>query len=92
MNPMDPEPIIEISDLTKTFEDITAVNKLNLTIRRGEMFGLVGPDGAGKTTIFRMLCGIIAPTNGIIKILDLDLAKDLRKVVKEIGYLSQRFS
>ncbi len=89
---MDPEPIVEISDLTKIFIDITAVQQLNLTIRRGEMFGLVGPDGAGKTTTFRMLCGIIAPTAGTVKILGLNLIKDLRKIVKQIGYLSQRFS
>jgi ABC-2 type transport system ATP-binding protein len=89
---MDPEPIIEISGLTKQFSDITAVNKLDLTIYRGEMFGLVGPDGAGKTTTFRVLCGIITPTSGNIRILGLDAVKDLKKVVKQIGYLSQRFS
>lgn len=89
---MDAEPVIEISGLTKTFADISAVQLLNLTVYRGEMFGLVGPDGAGKTTTFRMLCGIIAPDSGTVRILGIDLAKDLRGVVKEIGYLSQRFS
>jgi drug efflux transport system ATP-binding protein len=92
MNPMDSEPVIEISGLKKQFSEITAVNKLDLTIHRGEMFGLVGPDGAGKTTTFRMLCGIISPTTGSIRILGLDVARDVKKIVKQIGYLSQRFS
>jgi len=89
---MDSEPVVEISGLTKQFSDVTAVNELQLVINRGEMFGLVGPDGAGKTTTFRMLCGIISPTSGSIKVLGLDLRRDLRKAVKKIGYLSQRFS
>ncbi len=89
---MDPQPVVEISGLIKRFGEITAVNQLDITVYGGEMFGLVGPDGAGKTTTFRMLCGIIAPTAGTIKILGLDLIKDLRKIVKQIGYLSQRFS
>jgi len=56
------------------------------------MFGIVGPDGAGKTTTFRMLCGILLPTSGTASILGFDLIKESKKIKKEIGYLSQRFS
>ncbi len=83
---------IEIIKLTKYFDSISAVNELNLTIHPGEMFGIVGPDGAGKTTTFRMLCGILTPSSGTATILDCDLVKESKKINKEIGYLSQRFS
>lgn len=83
---------IEIRGLTKRFEGIAAVDDLHLTIQTGEMFGIVGPDGAGKTTTFRMLTGILTPTSGTAIILALDLLKDTKRIKKEIGYLSQRFS
>jgi ABC-2 type transport system ATP-binding protein len=83
---------IEIEDLTKHFGSVKAVNGLNLTVMRGEMFSIVGPDGAGKTTTIRMLCGIIRPTAGNVKILGYDLKDDLEEIKRRIGYLSQRFS
>lgn len=83
---------IEINNLSKRFDSFSAVDELNLTILRGEMFGIVGPDGAGKTTTFRMLCGLLIPTSGVITILGFDLIKDSKKINKQIGYLSQRFS
>jgi ABC-2 type transport system ATP-binding protein len=83
---------IEILGLTKTFDNISAVNNLNLTIKQGEMFGLVGPDGAGKTTLFRMLTGILLPTSGTANLLGFDLLKETNEIKKEIGYLSQKFS
>lgn len=83
---------IDIQHLTKAFDGITAVDRLNLTIGQGEMFGIVGPDGAGKTTTFRMLTGILKPTAGTAKILGHDLVTDSDEIKKEIGYLSQRFS
>jgi ABC-2 type transport system ATP-binding protein len=83
---------IEIFDLTKKFGSTTAVDKLSLTVGEGEMFGLVGPDGAGKTTTIRMLCGILAPTSGTATILGHDIVKESEAAKKEIGYLSQRFS
>lgn len=85
-------PAIDIQNLTKKFDAITAVDDLNLTINRGEMFGIVGPDGAGKTTMFRMLTGILTPTTGTATILNHDLVKESDAIKKEIGYLSQRFS
>ncbi len=83
---------IEIRGLKKSFEEIEAVRGIDLTIEKGEMFGLVGPDGAGKTTLIRMLCGIIKPDAGEAKILELDLGTQTREIKPRIGYLSQRFS
>ena len=83
---------IETKDLSRSFGDIKAVDSISLTINEGEMFGLVGPDGSGKTTTIRMLCGILAPTSGSATVLGHDIIKQSEKVKKEIGYLSQRFS
>lgn len=80
------------SGLTKSFGPITAVENLSVAIRQGEMFGLVGPDGAGKTTTIRMLCGILFPTSGHASILGNDLLAQPDAIKKDIGYLSQRFS
>ena len=85
-------PIITTDDLTKKFDQITAVDHLSLSVRQGEMFGIVGPDGAGKTTSFRMLVGVLLPTSGTAEILSFDLIKESKKIKREIGYLSQRFS
>ncbi len=87
-----PTNAIELRSVTKKFGDITAVNALSLEVRRGEMFALVGPDGAGKTTTIRMLCGIIVPTEGELSVLGYDLKKQPDEVRKRIGYLSQKFS
>jgi ABC-2 type transport system ATP-binding protein len=71
---------------------VTAVDSLRFSIAPGEMFGLVGPDGAGKTTTIRMLCGILEPTAGTAEILGYDIVRDPDRVKRQIGYLSQRFS
>ena len=83
---------VQTVDLTKTFETVVAVDRLQVVVHEGEMFGLVGPDGAGKTTTIRMLCGILAPTSGTATVLGHDVVKEPDMVKKEIGYLSQRFS
>jgi ABC-2 type transport system ATP-binding protein len=83
---------IDIRSLTKTFGKIIAVDDLTLKVGMGEMFGLVGPDGAGKTTTIRMLCGILAPTAGTATVLEHDVVKEPDLVKREIGYLSQKFS
>jgi len=85
-------PAIELRGLSRTFGEIRAVDNLDLTIGSGEMFGLVGPDGAGKTTAIRMLCGILAPTTGTAIVLGHDLVRSPDLVKREVGYLSQRFS
>ena len=86
------ESAVQISGLTKKFGDLVAVNSLKISIERNEVFGLVGPDGAGKTTLMRMLCGLIEPDEGTATILGYDLKKQIGKIKNEIGYLSQRFS
>lgn len=86
------ETAIKIEGITKTFGAITAVDKLSFSVERGEVFGLVGPDGAGKTTLIRILCGLIEPDLGKANILGFDLTKDKNKIKDEIGYLSQKFS
>jgi len=83
---------LELRAVTKKFGDITAVDSLTLSVHRGEMFALVGPDGAGKTTTIRMLCGITVPTSGELSVLGYDVRKETEEVRKRIGYLSQRFS
>ena len=83
---------IETNGLTRPFGDIKAVDQLTLRVDEGEMFGLVGPDGSGKTTAIRMLCGILAPTSGTATVLGKDIIRQPDLIKKEIGYLSQRFS
>lgn len=85
------EPIIETRDLTRRFRDLTAVDRLNLTIAPGEIFGLVGPDGAGKTTTLRMLCGLVNPTEGTARVAGFDVVRQCRAVKDQIGYQAQRF-
>ena len=81
--------VIVISDVTKRFDDITAVKGLSLEIRKGEMFGFLGPNGAGKTTTISMLCGLLAPSAGSIRIAGFDVGKEPQKVKKLIGVCPQ---
>src|SRR5882724_11370764 len=85
------EPIIEIRDLTRRFGSLTAVDHLNLTVMKGEIFGLVGPDGAGKTTTLRMLCGLMDPSEGSARVAGHDVARESQAVKDQIGYMAQRF-
>jgi ABC-2 type transport system ATP-binding protein len=85
------ESIIETRGLTKRFGDLIAVDHLDLAIAQGEIFGLVGPDGAGKTTTLRMLCGLMDPTEGSARVAGHDVARQSQKVRDEIGYMAQRF-
>jgi ABC-2 type transport system ATP-binding protein len=83
---------IHIRNLNKKFADVTAVDELDLEINKGEMFALVGPDGAGKSTTIRILCGIIPADEGDVTVLGYDLKSQRDQIVNRIGYLSQRFS
>ena len=85
------DSIIEIRGLTKRFGALTAVNHLDLTVARGEIFGLVGPDGAGKTTTLRMLCGLMEPDEGSATVAGKDAARESQAVKDRIGYMAQRF-
>jgi len=85
------EGIIRTQDLTRRFDALTAVDRLNLEIPRGEIFGLVGPDGAGKTTTLRMLCGLLDPTEGRAWVAGHDVVRNTQAVKDSIGYMAQRF-
>jgi ABC-2 type transport system ATP-binding protein len=83
---------VETHGLSKSFEGVEAVRFLDLTVGEGELFSLVGPDGAGKTTTIRMLCGLLRPTAGRASVLGYDLGRQVDEVKTRIGYLSQKFS
>jgi ABC-type multidrug transport system ATPase subunit len=81
-----------VNELSKRFGDFTAVDKLDLVLQPGEIFGLLGPNAAGKTTTIRMLAGIIRPSSGSANILGLDLFNDLDEIKSRIGYVAQYFA
>ena len=85
-------PAIVVDGLSKSFGATRAVSDLSIEVERGEMFAMVGPDGAGKTTTIRMLCGILRPDGGGARLLGFDVATQAEEIKKRIGYLSQRFS
>src|SRR5512142_2902744 len=89
---MSDELLIEVNNLSRSFGGVPAVNGLELQVRAGEMVGLVGPDGAGKTTTMRLLCGALRPTSGSIRVAGDDVPAEVEKAREEIGYLAQRFS
>jgi len=83
---------LDVQGLTKKFGDFTAVDHVSFTVEPGEVFGYLGPNGSGKTTTIRMLCGLITPTEGIANILGINVSKEPEKVKPQIGYMSQKFS
>jgi ABC-2 type transport system ATP-binding protein len=85
-------PAIELDQLTKRFGSFTAVDHVSMTIDQGEIFGFLGANGAGKSTAIRMLCGLLAPTEGTGRVLGIDVGRDPEGVKRRIGYMSQRFS
>ena len=84
--------IISVRDLTKCFGDFTAVNRISFDVRRGEIFGFLGANGAGKTTAMRMLCGLSYPTSGSGTVAGYDVMREGELIKRHIGYMSQRFS
>ena len=83
---------ISVNQLTKRFGAFTAVNAITFDVKRGEIFGFLGANGAGKTTAMRMLCGLSFPTSGEAMVAGFDLFRDAEKIKKSIGYMSQKFS
>ena len=86
------KPIIETQELTRDFKKTRAVDSLNLTIQPGELFGLVGPDGAGKTTTLRLLAGLLYITSGSAQVAGYDIANQPEAIKPHIGYMAQQFS
>jgi ABC-2 type transport system ATP-binding protein len=84
--------VIEVNNLTKKFGNFTAVDHINFTVERGEVFGFLGANGAGKSTTIRMLSGLLEPTSGTATVGGYDIAKQSDDVKKTIGYMSQKFS
>src|SRR5262245_20277901 len=85
-------PVVKFEKVVKRFGSVEALHDLSLSIESGEMFGLIGPDGAGKTTAIRALCGLLHIDSGRIEVLGRDPVKAHREITRSVGYLSQRFS
>ena len=83
---------INIKNLSKSYGDTHAVQHLSLEVKKGELFGLIGPDGAGKTTVFRMLTTLLLPDEGTASIEGWDIVKDYKEIRKHVGYMPGRFS
>jgi len=89
---MNDETAIRATALTKRFGHVVAVDKLDLTVRRREVYGFLGPNGSGKSTTIRMLCGLLNPTSGDIDVLGHRIPQDAEALKRRIGYMTQRFS
>src|SRR6185436_15407309 len=85
-------PVIEVRGLTKSFEGRTVVSDLDLTVNRGQIYGFLGPNGSGKTTTIRMLCGLLTPDGGSGTCLGYDIRTETDKIKRLVGYMTQRFS
>jgi ABC-2 type transport system ATP-binding protein len=86
------EQVIKTDKLTKRFGDFTATNEITFEVNKGEIFGFLGANGAGKTTAMRMLCGLSTPSSGSATIAGFDVYKQTEQIKKNIGYMSQKFS
>ncbi len=84
--------IVEIKNIRKEFVKVVAVNDVNLSVEKGQVLGLIGPNGAGKTTLLRILATVLRPTNGSIRLLEYDSAKEYLDIRKHVGYLPDFFS
>ena len=86
------EPVIQVRQLTRHFGDVVAVDGVDLEIPRGQIYGFLGPNGSGKTTIIRMLCGLLTPTSGEVSVLGLKIPAEAEALRRKIGYMTQKFS
>src|ERR1700683_1484437 len=89
---MEKEKVITAKELTKRFGAFTAVDKITFEVEKGEIFGFLGANGAGKTTAMRMLCGLLKPSSGKAAIAGFDVYTQTEKIKRRIGYMSQKFS
>lgn len=86
------DPAIVVQNLSRSFGDRSAIDELSFTVERGELFGLLGPDGAGKTTTLRMLAGVLRPSGGDAWVNGISVVKNPETVKHGIAYMSQRFA
>jgi ABC-2 type transport system ATP-binding protein len=86
------QPAVELAGVQKRFGAVRALTGVSLSVAAGQMFGLIGPDGAGKTTTIRLICGLLRADEGAVRVLGLDPVKQHREIARGVGYLSQRFS
>ena len=86
------QAVIDVHNLSKSFGSKVAVNKVSLNVKRGDIFGFLGPNGSGKTTTIRMLCGLLTPDAGEGECLGYDIQREASAIKKEVGYMTQRFS
>ena len=89
---MSNDPIISVRELSKCFGDFIAVDRISFDVARGEIFGFLGANGAGKTTAMRMLCGLSYPSSGSCTVAGFDVMREGERIKRRIGYMSQRFS
>ena len=87
-----PDVVIDVHGINKHFGENHVVRDLSLTVRRGEIFGFLGPNGSGKTTSIRMLCGLLTPDSGEGTCLGYDIVRDTKQIKRQVGYMTQRFS
>src|SRR6478672_5384744 len=90
--PATPEIVIDVHGLTKSFGGRQVVRDLSMQVKRGSIYGFLGPNGSGKTTTIRMLCGLLTPDSGEGTCLGYDIRRDADKIKRQVGYMTQRFS
>jgi ABC-2 type transport system ATP-binding protein len=83
---------IQARGLTRRFGDLVAVDQVDLTVERSQVYGFLGPNGSGKSTTIRMLCGLLSPTSGDIAVLGLQIPRQAEQLKRRIGYMTQKFS
>ncbi|NBC02597.1 MAG: ATP-binding cassette domain-containing protein [Bacteroidetes bacterium] len=84
--------VVEITEVSKSYEDVKALQEISFEVEKGELFGLIGPDGAGKTTLFRILTTLLVPDSGEAHVLGMDVVQDYREIRPILGYMPGRFS
>ncbi|HUK64986.1 MAG TPA: heme ABC exporter ATP-binding protein CcmA [Dongiaceae bacterium] len=89
--PATPDTVVDVAGITRRFGAVVAVSKVSFRIRKGEIFGILGPNGSGKTTTIRILCGLLAPDEGSASVAGFDVARETESVKSSIGYMSQAF-
>lgn len=88
----EPELVIDVRDVTKSFDGRRVVDRLSMQVPRGQIYGFLGPNGSGKTTFLRMLCGLLTPDSGEGRCLGYDFRKEFASIKERVGYMTQRFS